>query len=72
MPIDADNVFTEIKTRGQRPLKIPTHNQNKPKTVRLLSLLIMSRIAFFNSQLFQITPFCQQKPVIHNLMIQEL
>ena len=66
MPIDVDNAFIETKIRGQEPLKILTHNQNKLKTAKSPYPLIMNRIAFFNSQLFQIMPFRQQKPVIHN------
>jgi len=66
MPTDADNVFIEIKTRGQGHLKISTKSQNKPKTVILLFLLIMNNPVSISRQLFQIMPFLQQKPVIHN------
>jgi len=65
MLIDADNAYTETKIRGQELPKIFIHNQNKPKTV-LSSLQNTNRISFINSQLFQIMPFLQQKPVIHN------
>ena len=73
MLTDVDNAFTETKIRGQDLPRILIHNQNKPKTVRLSPPhLILNRISFFNSQLFQIILFLQQKPVIHYYVAQEL